>query len=177
MMQQLFGNAGGLGWVAVKAVLLFVIAVLGLRLGERRVLSQIGLFDFAVAVAVGAIIGRTATSSTTSFATGAVALVTLLGAHRLVSIGRRHGWLVELVDPPPRVLVVDRAIRHRELAKAGLTVADLEAMVRQQGLTSMDDVDFALYEKNGTLSVLRKGREPGPLFGQHRVAARPSASS
>jgi hypothetical protein len=48
---ELVGETGGLGWVAVKAVLMFAVAVVGLRLGERRTLAQLGAFDFAVAVA------------------------------------------------------------------------------------------------------------------------------
>jgi uncharacterized membrane protein YcaP (DUF421 family) len=54
-MSQLIGGAGGLGWVVVKAVLMFAVAVVGLRLGERRTLAQLGAFDFAVAVAIGSI--------------------------------------------------------------------------------------------------------------------------
>jgi hypothetical protein len=48
---ELVGATGGLGWVAVKAVLIFAVAVTGLRLGERRTLAQLGAFDFAVAAA------------------------------------------------------------------------------------------------------------------------------
>ena len=87
---ELAGGTGGLSWVAVKAVLMFAVTIVGLRLGERRTLAHLGAFDFAVAVAIGAIIGRTVTASSASFATGAVALVTLLGAHRLVAFARRH---------------------------------------------------------------------------------------
>ena len=82
-MSPLIGNHSELGWTAAKALLLFAVAVVGLRLSERRVVAQLNVFDFVVTVAVGAIVGRTATSSTESFATGAVALITLLLAHRL----------------------------------------------------------------------------------------------
>jgi hypothetical protein len=34
-MYELIGGAGGLGWVVLKAMLLFAVAVIGLRLGER----------------------------------------------------------------------------------------------------------------------------------------------
>jgi len=54
---ELVGGTGGLGWVAVKAVLMFAVTIVGLRLGERRTLARLGAFDFAVAVAIGAIIG------------------------------------------------------------------------------------------------------------------------
>jgi hypothetical protein len=73
---------------------------------ERRTLAQLSAFDFAVAVAIGAIIGRGAIVSDTSFATSAVALVTFLVAHRVVAILRRRSRVVRLNRPsapcPPR---------------------------------------------------------------------------
>jgi hypothetical protein len=63
---ELIGGAGGLGWVAVKAVLLFAVAVVGLRLGERRTLAQLSAFDFAVAVAIGALLREKPTVSQTA---------------------------------------------------------------------------------------------------------------
>ena len=64
---------------------MFAVAVIGLRLGERRTLAQLGAFDFAVAVVIGAIISRTMTAPSASFAVGAVALVALLVVHRFVA--------------------------------------------------------------------------------------------
>jgi hypothetical protein len=125
---ELVGETGGLGWVAVKAVLMFAVAVIGLRLGERHTLAQLGAFDFAVAVAIGAIIGRTVTAPSASFAVGAVALVTLLVVHRLVAFARRHSRIARIIDHPPRVLVAGGKIQDRELARAGLTTADVHAL-------------------------------------------------
>jgi hypothetical protein len=74
-----------LGTVAGKAVLMYATAVVGLRLGERRTLAQWTIIDFATAVAIGAIVGRTAIAGTQSYATGAVALLTLIAVHRLAA--------------------------------------------------------------------------------------------
>ena len=100
-MLELVGETGGLGWVAVKAVLMFAVAVIGLRLGERRTLAQLGAFDFAAAVAIGAIIGRAVTAPSASFAVGAVALDTLLVVHRLAAFARRHNRIARTIDHPP----------------------------------------------------------------------------
>jgi uncharacterized membrane protein YcaP (DUF421 family) len=147
---ELAGGAGGLGWVALKAALLFAVAVIGLRLGERRTLTQLGAFDFAVAVAIGSIIGRTATASSTSFATGAVALVVLLIAHRVVSVLRRHSRISRVIDHPPRVLV---------------------AMLRQKGVGDMREVGYLLYETRGTTTLVGAGDTPGPLIRDGLAAA------
>jgi uncharacterized membrane protein YcaP (DUF421 family) len=160
---ELFGGASGLGWVAVKAVLLFAVAVIGLRLGERRTLAQLSAFDFAVAVAIGAIIGRGATASDTSFATSAIALVTLLVTHRVVAIGRRYSRVVRLIDHPPRVLVARGELQRKELARAGLTAADVSALLREHGVGDLGQVGYLLYETRGAVTVIGVDREPGPL--------------
>jgi uncharacterized membrane protein YcaP (DUF421 family) len=160
---ELIGGASGLGWVAVKAVLLFAVAVVGLRLGERRTLAMLGAFDFAVAVAIGAIIGRGATAADTSFATSAVALVTLLAAHRVVALLRRHSRAVRLIDHPPRVLVAHGELQGGELARAGLTDADLYALLREHGVGDLGQVGYLLYETRGAVTLIGADREPGPL--------------
>jgi uncharacterized membrane protein YcaP (DUF421 family) len=162
-VNELIGGASGLGWVAVKAVLLFVVAVIGLRLAERRTIAQLSAFDFAIAVAVGAIIGRGATASDTSFASSAVALVTLLVAHRVVAILRRRNRVVRLIDHPPRVLVARGELQGRELARAGLTSADVHALLREKGVSDLGQVGYLLYEGRGTVTVIGADREPGPL--------------
>ena len=170
-MLELVGGTGGLGWVAVKAILMFAVTIVGLRLGERRTLAQLGAFDFAVAVAIGAIIGRTVTASSASFATGAVALVTLLGTHRLIAFARRHNRMARIIDHPPRVLVAGGKMQDRELGRAGLTAADVYALLRQQGVDDLQQVGYLLYETRGTTTLIGADSEPGPLMRDGLSAA------
>lgn len=73
---------------AAKAGLMYGSALLLLRAGERRTLAQWTLIDVVAAVALGAIVGRTAVAETQSYATGAVALATVVTVHRLASLLR-----------------------------------------------------------------------------------------
>ena len=150
--------------MVVKAILMFVVAVIGPRLGERRTLAQLGAFDFAVAVAIGAIIGRTVTAPSPSFATGAVALVTLLIVHRLITFARRHSRLARIIDHPPKVLVARGEIQDHVLARAGLTAADVYALLRQQGVDDLGQVGYLLYETRGATTLISADTEPGPLM-------------
>jgi uncharacterized membrane protein YcaP (DUF421 family) len=83
------------GWgqpavAAAKAASMYLIALVGLRLAHRRTLSQRTAIGFAAAVTMGAIIGRTAIAEGQSVAVRAAALVTILAAHYLVTVGRFH---------------------------------------------------------------------------------------
>lgn len=154
-MYELWGGGSQIGWAAVKVVVLFLVAVIGLRFAERRTLAQFSAFDFAAAAAVGGIIGRTATSSNTSVAVGAAALVALLAVHRAVATLRRHGALARAIDQPPLLLIADGRISHRALRRAGLTEDDLMALLRQHEVREPTDVRYLLYETRGAVTVVR----------------------
>jgi hypothetical protein len=102
-MSWISGNRPELGIVTGKATLIYATALVGLRLGERRTLAQWTIIDFAIAVAIGAIIGRTAIVSTQSFITGAAALLTLIAVHRFASllgaVALCEAGAGEIVDP------------------------------------------------------------------------------
>lgn len=153
-MSWLTGHWADLGIVAAKAALMYATALVGLRLGERRTLAQWTLIDFATAVAMGAIIGRTAIASTQSYVTGAVALITLVAIHRLVSTLRFRPLMGKLVDHRVRVLVADGRVRRREMRFCGLTDNDLFAQLRQHGILSLDELRYVLYESKGAITVV-----------------------
>src|SRR3954447_8582394 len=91
MPTWLVGQADTLVGVAGKAVLMYGTAVVGLRIAHRRTLSQWTAIDFAAAVTIGAVMGRTAVAEGQSFLVGAVAPATFLAAHAVVTIGRAIG--------------------------------------------------------------------------------------
>jgi len=92
-------------------------------------------------------------------------------AHRLVASIRRHNPMARLIDHPPRVLVAEGEIQDRELGRAGLTVADVYALLRQQGVDDLRQVGYLLYETRGTTTLIGVGSEPGPLMRDGLSAA------
>jgi uncharacterized membrane protein YcaP (DUF421 family) len=183
-MAWLTGHWNDTWMVAAKAALLYATALAGLRFGTRRTLAQMSPFDFIAAVAMGAIIGRTSTSSTTSYATGAVAVVTMITVHRLVSLLRYQPAIRRLTDHRIRVLAADGHIRRHQLWICGLTEDDLHAALRQQGLSRLGQARLVLYERAGAITVVPShhggdlikaaleqaaGPPPAPQAGQHPV--------
>jgi uncharacterized membrane protein YcaP (DUF421 family) len=159
MPDWLIGQAGELGGVVAKALLMYLVALIGLRLAHRRTLAQWTAIDFAAAVAVGAILGRTAVASGQSFLVGAAALLTVLAAHTAVTYARFRPWVVRATEHRVRVLVDHGELRRDQLRLCGLTDGDLVAQLRQQGVGSLADLRYVLYEAKGELTVVR---EPGP---------------
>ena len=70
-MDHLIGGVGELGWVAAKAVLLYLTAVLCLRVGQGRTLADLSPFDFVAVAAVGSVVGRLPSATNSSYLAGA----------------------------------------------------------------------------------------------------------
>ncbi len=153
-MHWLTGDWTHTGSVAAKAALMYVTALVALRVGERRTLAEWTIIDFATAVAMGAVIGRTAIAGTQSYVTGAVAVVTLVAVHRVVSALRFTEPVGRLVDHRVRVLVEHGKVRTQELRKCAITYNDLVAHLRQRGFFSLDGIRYVLYESKGDLTIV-----------------------
>lgn len=163
-MGQLFGGTTELGWVALKALLLFLTAVIGFRVSGRRTLAEMSAFDFVAAVAVGAIVGRIPSATTTSYLAGAVTLVTVLVAHALITRLRYSPAVARLFDHPPRLLVAHGRVLDAHLRRCGLTRDDLYGLLRQHGVTDLDELRYVVFEQRGKVSVIRRAEgvtEPG----------------
>jgi uncharacterized membrane protein YcaP (DUF421 family) len=162
----LLGNWTDIAHAAAKVALMYVTAVVALRLGERRTLAQWTIIDFATAVAIGAIIGRTATSDNPPYTSGAIALITLVVLHRLASHLRMRPVFARLMDHRVRVLYADGRLRTRELRRCGLTENDLFAHLRQRGIFALDDLRYVLYETKGGITAVPADAAPTePLVG------------
>ncbi|MCA1682993.1 MAG: DUF421 domain-containing protein [Actinobacteria bacterium] len=161
MSRWLVGPLGSLGFVALTAALMYLSTVLALRVGERRTIAEMSAFDFVVAVAIGAIVGRTVTSAEPTYLQGMTAIVTLLVTHHVVGILRRRFPAVRrAVEERPVVVVTDGRVHERAVAAVDLTMEDLAAKLRQRGIPRLEEVELAVLESDGRVSVITRGAEP-----------------
>lgn len=141
--------------IAVGAVVIYLLLISCSRIIGPRSFSQMTAFDFAVTVAMGAIVGSTATGGIPVYA-GALGMVCLFAVRGVVAIDRRHG-LDRWFDNRPILVVAGPDILDGQLRKAKVTDRDVLEALRLAGLTSRTQVQAVIIERNGTFSVIRTG--------------------
>jgi uncharacterized membrane protein YcaP (DUF421 family) len=153
IVHVLIGDGHSVADAAVKTLALFLTATAVFRLTARRPVAEFAPFDWIAAVATGAIVGRAATATDTSWLAATAALVSLLLTH--AGLARlRFIPVQKLIDPPPYVLIRDGRIDGRNLRRCGLTTADLQAALRQHGQCNVDNVHLAVFEAKGAISIV-----------------------
>jgi uncharacterized membrane protein YcaP (DUF421 family) len=148
-----------MGFFEVTARILssfFVLLVLT-RLMGRKEISQLTFFNYVSGITIGSIAASLAVLKDLSIWDGIYALVgwsvltVVMGLIDLKSQGFR-----KLVEGQPIIVIKKGQIMENELRKARLDVDALNAMLRQKNVFSIADVDYAIFETDGKLSVMKK---------------------
>jgi uncharacterized membrane protein YcaP (DUF421 family) len=83
-----------------------------------------------------------------------VALICLLATHAVLARLRFIPGIRRFIDPPLKVLIRNGHVDRRNLRRCGLTMADLEAVLRQHGHEIFDHIHLAIFEAKGAISIL-----------------------
>jgi uncharacterized membrane protein YcaP (DUF421 family) len=145
--------------IVVRAVVAFVLVFLVTRLIGRRELRTLEPFDLILLVVIGDLIQQGVTQSDMSatgavLATGTFALLVLAASY----VGFRFRRMQPLMNPQPLIVAQDGKPLEDNLKKERMTVDELLAEARQQGLPSLDGVSWAVLESSGTVSFIKKAR-------------------
>ena len=145
----------------VEAVLRSVITFIGLLgltlLIGRKQLSQITFFDYIVGITIGSIAAVIAVDRTINIVDGAIAVV--IWALMPIAVGYIAMKSIRfrvLVDGEPKIIIQNGVIINRNMLKEKYNMWDLLMQLRDKGVFDISEVDYAILEPNGKLSVLKK---------------------
>ncbi len=98
------------------------------------------------------------------------ALLTLLMSY----IALKSQKIRVILDDEPTIVMHGGKLLEKSMKKSRLSMNDLNMLLREQGIFSIKDVDYAILETNGNLSVLKKaGQEPATKKDVNAPAPQP----
>ena len=144
--------------LVIRAVIIYVVFFIGLRLFGKRELGQFTTFDLVLVLLVANALQPAITGPDNSVTGGVIVIAILLIFNRAIAMLRsRWPWFDELIEPPPTVVVQDGQISKAALEKEGLSESDVEMAVREHGVGKLSEVTQAVLENDGSISVVTKG--------------------
>lgn len=142
---------------AVRSVFAFLLLMLVARLMGRKAISQMTFFDFCVAITLGSVTANIGFGGDNSFHSGVTVLITLgllaiiTGYFHMKSMKFR-----KLVNSEPLVLIENNQVVEANMKKARITLTDLTSILREKNAFNIADVNYAVLENGGKISVLFK---------------------
>lgn len=153
----------------------FVVLLIMTRLMGRKQLSQLTFFNYITGIALGSIAANIAGGTTVHFLNGLTGLIwwviLVLFADYL---SLKSPILRIAIDGQPVTVIKEGKIFENELRKLRLDIDDLTMLLREQMIFSMQDVESAVFESNGKLSImLKEDKQPVTKKDQNIVTVRP----
>lgn len=143
--------------VLLRSLITFIgLLCLALLMGRKQ-LSQITFFDYVVGITIGSIAAIIAVDRSISVIEGTIAIVIWSVMPVIVGyIAMRSIKFRILVDGEPKVIIQNGVIINKNMLREKYNMGDLLMQLRDKGIFNISEVDFAILEPNGKLSVLKK---------------------
>lgn len=153
-------EAIGVGPMMLRAVVVYLVTVVVVRLGKKRFMGRATAFDVILGIMLGSIASRAITGNA-PFLPALAATAALVGLHSLLSAiaCRWHGFGAFLKGSP-RVLVRGGVVDRAEMLRVHMSDRDLEEDLRSKGVAEPGQVAEARLERSGQVSVLQARRPP-----------------
>lgn len=161
--------------LVVRSVVVYLVMLIALRVFGKREIGQFTLFDLVLVLLVANAVQPAITGPDTSLTGGLLIIVSLVLTNWALAEGRRRAPLLRrLLESPATTIARDGAWLERAVDREGLDSTDLEAALREHGIASIDEVELAVLEADGSISVVPAigvwhGRG-GTMFGSSAVA-------
>jgi uncharacterized membrane protein YcaP (DUF421 family) len=147
-----------LQWMLRAAVMFWWLLFMTKLMGQRQI-GRLTVFDFIVAFTV----GGTAAGVLNNTRNGLVGAITTIGTLAALDIAvsflaLKNAKMRRVLQDEPLVLVQNGRIIEDMLRKARFNLDDLLLELRQKNIPNLHNVEFAILESNGKLSVIPKSQ-------------------
>jgi uncharacterized membrane protein YcaP (DUF421 family) len=159
-LEQLIGKQGenvSLWQMTIRGILVFLYGLVLVRLAGPRAFSKLTTFDIVLAVLIGSNLSRAFTGNAPLFPTLAATTAIVVVHWALAYLSYNSKLMAWLVKGNVAQLVRNGQIDWKVMRKYGLSEGDLEEAARSKGLYELKQVETAYLERNGGISVIRRG--------------------
>ncbi|MCG6539638.1 DUF421 domain-containing protein [Pseudomonas sp. KSR10] len=140
----------------LRAAAIYLVVLVIFRISGRRTLSQITTFDFVLLLIIGEATQQALLGDDFSVVNAVLIIVSLVTFDILISlIKRRSPYLGRVIDGNPMIIVENGLLLKSRAQRARIEEEDiLEAARYSQGLARLDQIKFAILEKDGKISIV-----------------------
>ena len=150
--------------VFFRALILFAVVFIVIRLMGKRELSKVQPFELAIIVMISDLASAPMQSRDTQIFSGIIPILVLLIVYGIFTLIIQSSNKVEgAICGNPSLIIFKGKIIEEELRKQQLTIEEVMSQLRNSGIYKIQDTAYALLETNGTLNAVKKSEAVGQM--------------
>ena len=140
-----------------RAILLYTIVLIVMRSMGKREIGQLQPFELAISIMIADLASIPMTDIGIPISNGIIPIMGLLVMHLVISVlNMKSGTLRGLICGKPTILIYRGKIDEEKLRAERLTLNELEEKLRSNNVMNLGDVEYAILETSGDISVIQK---------------------
>ncbi len=158
--------------IVLRGIIVYVFLILLLRITGKRQVGQLAPFDLVLLLVLSNAVQNSMNAGDNSLIGGLISATTLIGLNYLVGIATyRSKKLEAFIEGRPQVIVHNGKLFDDIMTKAKLTHHELNAAIRRAGCSSIDNVQLAVLENNGGISVVPfQGAKDSEIYNDRPIS-------
>jgi len=147
--------------VVLRTLFLYLMILVTFRVMGKREIGQLSIVDFVVSIMIAEIAVISIEDPDKPLTMTIVPILILMAVqYTLAFISLKSQSLRQLVDGKPITIIKNGRVDEEIMRKQRYNYDDLLMQLREKNVRSIQDVEFAILEPNGELSVFKKANEP-----------------
>ncbi|NLL47914.1 MAG: DUF421 domain-containing protein [Firmicutes bacterium] len=146
----------------IRTFFLYTLVVITMRLMGKRQIAQLEPFELVITIIIAELAVIPMQDPNIPLINGIIAITTLLFIQVTFSVLSLHSLAFRsFLDGRYSLIIADGVILEKEMRKARYNLDELLEQLRQRSIFDLSDVEFAILETSGELSVLLKSQKRG----------------
>ena len=148
----------------VRAVILYIIVLIVMRFMGKREIGQLQPFELVISIMIADLASTPMSEIGIPITSGIIPILGLLVMHLIISVLNMKSIKArEILCGKPRILIYRGKIDEKALIKEKFTINELEERLRGKDVMNLADVEFAILETSGEISVVLKPEKRGTI--------------
>ena len=141
----------------VRSIILYILVLLVMRLMGKREIGQLQPFELAISIMIADLASIPMTDIGIPIFNGIIPILGLLTMHLIISVINLKSMRArEIICGKPIILIYRGKINEKILKKERFTINELEERLRDNNIFNIGDVDYAILETSGQVTVIPK---------------------
>ena len=150
--------------ILFRTVVFYFFILLLYRIMGKREVGQLGIIDLIVSILIADLVVISIENFDKSMLYTIIPIATLALLQLILAfITLKQPQIRNFLDGNPSVIIKNGKINYKEMVKQKYNLDDLLVQIRDKGYRSIDEIEYAILENNGTLSVFNYAKEKSPL--------------
>lgn len=157
--------------IFIRTVLIYVILTVTMRIMGKRQLGELDVGELVITILLSEIASTPITNPEISFTEALIPIFTLASLEILTSLLiLKIPFFKSLLSSKPAVLIKRGEIDFKMINKVRISLEELVSQIRQNGIYDLCEVDYAILEENGKMSVIPKNANRQPDKSDMKIA-------